>query len=39
MAPDGSTFGLGLQPGMAWDAYLKTLDERGWIRSPALASH
>jgi predicted acetyltransferase len=28
MAADGFTFGLGLEPGMPWSAYLKTLDEQ-----------
>ncbi len=27
MAEEGFTFGLGLEPGMAWDTYLKTLQE------------
>lgn len=39
MAAEGFTFGLGLEPGMPWDAYLKTLDEQlagiglrpGWV--------
>ena len=36
MAPDGFAFGLGLEPGMAWDAYLKTLDEhRAGVNLPA----
>src|ERR1022692_616758 len=36
MAADGFTFGLGLEPGMPWSAYLKTLDEqRAGIRLPA----
>jgi predicted acetyltransferase len=28
MAAEGFTFGLGLEPGMPWDAYLRTLDEQ-----------
>jgi predicted acetyltransferase len=28
MAEEGFTFGLGLEPAMAWDTYLKTLPER-----------
>jgi predicted acetyltransferase len=28
MAEEGFRFGLGLEPGMAWQTYLKTLDER-----------
>jgi predicted acetyltransferase len=28
MTPSGQTFGLDLEPGMTWDAYLKCLDER-----------
>ncbi|MCW2906488.1 MAG: acetyltransferase, family [Actinomycetia bacterium] len=28
MVPDGFTFGLDLEPGMAWDTYLKTLGEQ-----------
>lgn len=36
MAPDGFTFGLGLEPGMAWDTYLKTLGEhRAGVSLPA----
>ena len=36
MVPDGFTFGLGLEPGMAWDAYLKTLGEhRAGVNLPA----
>ena len=36
MAADGFTFGLGLEPGMPWSAYLKTLDEqRAGISLPA----
>ena len=27
LAEEGFNFGLGLEPGMAWDAYLKTLHE------------
>jgi predicted acetyltransferase len=36
MVPDGFTFGLDLGPGMAWDTYLKTLDDqRAGINLPA----
>lgn len=36
MAEEGFTFGLGLEPGMAWDTYLKTLDEhRAGVNLPA----
>ena len=39
MAPDGFTFGIGLEPGMSWSAYLKTVAEHqrgvglpaGWV--------
>ena len=35
MAPEGFTFGLGLKPGMPWDAYLKILeDQRAGIGLP-----
>lgn len=36
MAEDGFTFGLGLEPGMPWDAYLRILDEqRTGVSQPA----
>ena len=36
LAEEGFTFGLGLEPGMAWDTYLKTLDEqRAGVNLPA----
>jgi predicted acetyltransferase len=36
MAADEFTFGLGLEPGMPWSAYLKTLDEqRAGVSLPA----
>ena len=36
MVPDGFTFGLDLEPGMAWDTYLKTLGEqRAGVNLPA----
>jgi len=36
MAVDGFTFGLGLEPGMPWSAYLKALDEqRAGVSLPA----
>jgi predicted acetyltransferase len=36
MVPDGFTFGLDLEPGMAWDTYLKTLGEqRAGVSLPA----
>jgi predicted acetyltransferase len=39
MGAEGFSFGLGLEPGMPWDAYLKTLEEQrmgiglrhGWV--------
>ncbi len=36
MVADRFTFGLGLEPGMAWDTYLKTLDaHRAGVNLPA----
>ncbi len=36
MAEDGFTFGLGLEPGMPWSAYLETLDgQRAGVSLPA----
>src|SRR5258708_1278830 len=46
MAADEFTFGLGLEPGMPWSAYLKTLDEQragvslpaGWVAGTFLVA-
>jgi predicted acetyltransferase len=36
MAEEGFTFGLGLEPGMTWETYLKTLDKhRAGVSLPA----
>jgi predicted acetyltransferase len=46
MAEEGFTFGLGLEPGMPWDAYLKILEEQcagiglppGWVPATFLVA-
>ncbi|MGO9082549.1 MAG: GNAT family N-acetyltransferase [Streptosporangiaceae bacterium] len=46
MAAEGFTFGLSLEPGMRWEAYLATLDERrrgvrvpgGWVSGTLLVA-
>jgi len=46
MAAEGFTFGLALQPGMAWDAYLKILEDQragtglppGWVPATFLVA-
>jgi predicted acetyltransferase len=46
LAAEGVTFGLGFEPGMPWDAYLKTLEEQragaglpdGWVPSTFLVA-